>query len=224
MTTYTLITGANRGIGLELTRGLLARGAHVLAVVRKSSAELDALACPQLQVVDGIDVTDTAAPAKVQQAVGKRPLSLLIANAGILRGSSLQQLDEENIREQFAVNALAPLRLVSSLAPQLESGAKVALITSRMGCIADNSSGGSYGYRMSKAALNAAGKSLAVDLRPRNIAVGLLHPGWVQTEMTGSTGHLSASESADLLLQRIDELDLDSSGQVVHANGELLPY
>ena len=103
-------------------------------------------------------------------------------------------------------------------------GAKVALITSRMGSIADNSSGGSYGYRMSKAALNAAGRSLAIDLAARGIAVGLLHPGYVRTDMTGGSGNVEASEAAAMLVARIDELDAAKSGSFRHANGEELPW
>jgi NAD(P)-dependent dehydrogenase (short-subunit alcohol dehydrogenase family) len=113
---------------------------------------------------------------------------------------------------------------VHALLPCLERGAKVALITSRMGSIADNGSGGAYGYRMSKAALNAAGMSLARDLASRGIAVVLLHPGYVKTEMTGGSGNVSAEKSASQLIGRIEALDLAHSGSFWHANGETLPW
>ena len=107
---------------------------------------------------------------------------------------------------------IAPLRLTRELSPQLVEGAKIAHITSRMGSIADNTSGSMYGYRMSKAALNAAGKSMAVDLAPKGIAVAILHPGFVRTGMTGGNGLIDAPESAAGLLARIDELTLETSG------------
>jgi NAD(P)-dependent dehydrogenase (short-subunit alcohol dehydrogenase family) len=128
------------------------------------------------------------------------------------------------IRHQFEVNALAPLRLTALLAPQFAQGAKLVLITSRMGSVADNTSGGYYGYRMSKAALNAAGRSLAHDLAPRGVAVALLHPGFVQTPMTGGRGDVDAATAASNLLARIDELTPATSGDFRHANGSPLPW
>ena len=124
----------------------------------------------------------------------------------------------------FEVNSLGPLLITQALLGNLGEGSKVGIITSRMGSIADNDSGGSYGYRMSKAAVNAAGKSLAIDLKPRGIAVGILHPGWVRTDMTGRNGLIDANESAKGLLARMDELNLDNTGTFWHANGELLPW
>ena len=151
-------------------------------------------------------------------------LDCLIANAGILRGDSLEALDWDSVQEQIEVNALGPLRTVKALLPNLAQGAKLALITSRMGSIADNSSGGYYGYRMSKAALNAAGVSLARDLAPKKIAVAILHPGYVRTDMTGNHGNVTPEEAAKQLLARIDALTVQSSGTFWHANGEVLPW
>ena len=119
---------------------------------------------------------------------------------------------------------LGPLRVTHSLLPALKDGAKVALITSRMGSIADNDSGGSYGYRMSKAALNAAGVSLAQDLAARGIAIAILHPGYVRTDMTGQSGLIDTDESVAGLLQRINELNAQNSGTFWHTNGEVLPW
>lgn len=221
MTQRILITGANRGIGLELAKQLQARGATILASVRQPSAALEALG---VEICADIDVTRDDGPTRLKTAVGDRKLDIVIMNAGVLHSTPLDDLDLAKIREQFEVNALAPLRATQALLPQLNEGAKVALITSRMGSMADNTSGGSYGYRMSKAALNAAGKSLAMDLAPRGIAVGLLHPGWVQTEMTGNTGNTTPAEAAAQLIARIDELNMERTGQFVHANGEILPF
>jgi NAD(P)-dependent dehydrogenase (short-subunit alcohol dehydrogenase family) len=142
-----------------------------------------------------------------------------------LHSNALNNLDVEAIRQQFEINALAPLRLVSALTSNLSSGSWIALMTSRMGSIADNSSGGSYGYRMSKAALNIAGKSLAIDLKPQGIAVVILHPGLVATRMINfNPSGISPQQSVEGLLQRIDALTLETSGSFWHANGDALPW
>jgi NAD(P)-dependent dehydrogenase (short-subunit alcohol dehydrogenase family) len=149
----------------------------------------------------------------------------VILNAGILEANRLENLDSESLRRQFEVNALAPLRLVAALLPNLQPGSKLALMTSRMGSIDDNSSGSSYGYRMSKVALNMAGRSLAIDLRPRGIAVALLHPGLVRTGMVNfNLQGISPEEAVRGLLARIDALSLGTSGGFWHANGEVLPW
>jgi NAD(P)-dependent dehydrogenase (short-subunit alcohol dehydrogenase family) len=149
----------------------------------------------------------------------------VILNAGILHSNGLNNLDVEAIRQQFEINALAPLRLVSALTSNLSSGSWIALMTSRMGSIADNSSGGSYGYRMSKAALNIAGKSLAIDLKPQGIAVVILHPGLVATRMINyNPSGISPQQSVEGLLKRIDALTLETSGSFWHANGDVLPW
>jgi len=219
--TTALVTGANRGIGLDLCKQLAARGTRVIAAVRRSSP---ALAATDAEVIEDIDITQDACLSRLHQALAGRSLDLLINNAGILASVSLDALDVAAIRRQFEVNALAPLRVTHALRGQLARGAKVALVTSRMGSIADNDSGGSYGYRMSKAALNAAGKSLSLDLAASGVAVAILHPGWVQTEMTGHGGHLTPRASASLLLQRIDELNASNSGTFWHASGQMLPW
>lgn len=221
MTTY-LVTGANRGIGLEYSRQLQARGDQVIALCRTASPELEALGVP---IEAGIDLAREAAIAELVTRLQGVPLDGLILNAGILESMGLEDLDAEAIRRQFEVNALAPLLLVRALLEQLPRGAKVALMTSRMGSIDDNSSGGSYGYRMSKVALNIAGKSLAIDLQPRGIAVAILHPGLVRTRMINfNPNGISPAESVRGLLARIDALTLETSGTFWHANGQVLPW
>jgi NAD(P)-dependent dehydrogenase (short-subunit alcohol dehydrogenase family) len=221
MATY-LVTGANRGIGLEYSRQLQARGDQVIAVCRTASPELEALGVP---IEAGIDLASEAAIAELVTRLQGVPLDGLILNAGILQSMGLEDLDAEAIRRQFEVNALAPLLLVRALLEQLPRGAKVALMTSRMGSIDDNSSGGSYGYRMSKVALNIAGKSLAIDLQPRSIAVAILHPGLVRTRMIAfNPNGISPAESVRGLLARIDALTLETSGTFWHANGQVLPW
>jgi NAD(P)-dependent dehydrogenase (short-subunit alcohol dehydrogenase family) len=221
MTTF-LITGANRGIGLEYCRQLQARGDQVIATCRQPSPELEALG---VRIESGVELSDEAAIAGLVERLAGLPLDGLILNAGILEATSLAALDPDSLRRQFEVNALAPLRLVRALLDHLAAGAKVALMTSRMGSIDDNSSGGSYGYRMSKAALNMAGKSLAIDLKPRGIAVALLHPGLVRTRMVNFNPQaIPPEEAVRGLLARIDALTLATSGSFWHANGELLPW
>ena len=216
-----LITGANRGIGLELSRQLKARGDNVIAVCRKSSPELDALG---VRVEAGIEVSDQASIAELAKRLKGARIDVLINNAGILRGDSLDRVDFAGITQQLEVNALGPLRVTTALLPSLHEGAKVVIITSRMGSMTDNGSGGYYGYRMSKAAVNAAGVSLAHDLKARGIAVGLFHPGMVATDMTGRNG-IPADESVCGIIQRIDELTLQNTGRFTHATtGEALPW
>jgi len=215
------ITGANRGIGLELARQFKGRGDEVVAVCRKPSAELADLG---VRIIDGIDVTDDAAVGRLAKALGDTTLDILVNNAGVLSDESLADLDFDRIRRQFEVNSLGPLRITAALRGNLKDGAKVAIVTSRMGSIEDNTSGGRYGYRMSKAAVNMAGRSLAHDLESDGVAVVILHPGFVRTEMTGHTGLIDPDESAAGLIARIDELTLETSGAFRHANGEHLPW
>jgi NAD(P)-dependent dehydrogenase (short-subunit alcohol dehydrogenase family) len=223
-----LVTGANRGIGLALTQQLEARGDDVFAACRHSSPELDALAkAPRrgsVHIETGIDLGVDEVVQSLHNRLGKQRFNGLILNAGILRRDNLEALDLASLREQFEVNALGPARVISALRGTLEPGAKVALITSRMGSISDNSSGGSYGYRMSKAALNAFGASLAHDLKPAQVSVAILHPGFVKTDMTSRAGNATPEEAARMLLARIDALTLGTTGQFLHANGEPLPW
>jgi len=218
--TTILISGANRGIGLEMTRQYAERGDEVIAVCRATSAGLDKLG---VQVIDGVDVTSGDSVARLADAVKGIKIDRLVNNAGILERTSLDHLDYDSMERQFRVNAIAPLRLTAALQSNLEADSKVFIITSRMGSIDDNDSGGSYGYRMSKAAVNMAGKSLSVDLKDAGIAVFLLHPGWVSTDMTGGTG-IPVEESAKGLIERMDTLDLNQTGSFWHQEGYELPW
>jgi NAD(P)-dependent dehydrogenase (short-subunit alcohol dehydrogenase family) len=216
-----VVTGANRGIGLALVRQLHGASAAVVAVCRQTSHGLQALG---VRVESGIDVADPQAGAELSQRLARDDLELLIHNAGIGGFESLETTTPEHALAQFQVNALAPLFLTRALLHRMQARAKVALVSSRMGSIADNSSGGFYGYRMSKAALNAAGASLAHDLKPRGIAVVILHPGAVRTGMTNGQGNIDPEVSARGLLKRIDELQLEATGRFLHENGTALPW
>jgi NAD(P)-dependent dehydrogenase (short-subunit alcohol dehydrogenase family) len=221
MSNIVLITGANRGVGLALAEHYFDAGWRVIGVCRQPSEELVRVAA---KVIEGIDVTQPNDVAKLAKMLNDQELDLLVNNAGLLHDESLGSIDFESIREQMEINAYAPLRVTEALLPNLKKGSKIANITSRMGSIADNDSGGRYGYRASKAALNAFGKSLAIDLRPRGIAVAQLHPGYVQTRMVNFGGLVSPQEAALGIAARIEALTLESSGSFWHSNGESLPW
>ncbi|HET9031988.1 MAG TPA: SDR family oxidoreductase [Dokdonella sp.] len=219
-----LVTGANRGIGLALAKQYSARGDDVIGVCREGS---EALKATGARIESGVDVTDGDALAALAQRLGDTRIDVLVCNAGILSKESLGDIDEdgfERMRRQFEVNAIGPLRTVQALSGHLAAGAKVGIVTSRMGSVSDNGSGSYYGYRASKAAVNAIGKSLSVDLKDRGIAVMLLHPGYVATEMVGGSGDISPDAAAAQLVERLDALTLAQTGSFRHAKGDELPW
>jgi len=203
-----------------MCRQLAARGDEVVAVCRRSSPELDGLG---VSVESSIDVADDAAAQELAARLEGVTLDVLVNNAGILERVELDNLDPDVIRRHFEINSIGPLRLTHAMLGNLGAGSKIAIVTSLMGSITDNTSGGSYAYRMSKAAVNAAGVSLARDLRGRRIPVVLLHPGMVATAMTGGRG-VPVEESVRGLLSRIAELTLETSGTFLHADGRTLPW
>lgn len=224
MTETALVTGSNRGIGLELCRQLSAKGMHVIAACRHASTELKNL---NVEIIENVEVSEPNSLARLAETLKGREIDWLINNAGIAGGIGLGDIDDSAIDSfvrMYRVNSLGPLLVTQALLANLHQGSKVGIITSRMGSIDDNDSGGSYAYRMSKAAVNAAGKSLSIDLKPRGIAVAILHPGWVRTDMTGHGGLIDPDESASGLIKRMEELTLDNSGSFWHTNGERLPW
>ena len=225
-TRTAIITGAARGIGQATARILQAQGLKVALIDRDADALAEATnalpgSLPYLCDVSQPDQVDQMA-AEMTAKLGR--VDVLINNAGVLSREHLDKLDFEAVKWQFEVNAMGPLRVTHALLSQLPAGAKVGIITSRMGSIADNSSGSRYGYRMSKAAVNIAGVSLAHDLRHRGVAVALLHPGFVKTDMTGGRGTVEPEVAAAGLLARLEALNMENSGSFWHANGEVLPW
>ncbi len=221
MTTY-LVTGANRGIGLEYCRQLKQLGNQVIAVCRSTSEELDSLG---VTVISGIEITEYQTIADLVVKLDGETIDVLINNAGIVNADSFDYLNFDSIRQQFEINAIGTLKITKALLPNLPKGGKVIIMTSRMGSIEDNTSGGYYGYRLSKAAVSMAGKCLSIDLKPEEIAVAILHPGLVKTRMTGFTDNgITTEQSVTGLLSRIDELTLENTGTFWHSNGEVLPW
>lgn len=224
-----VITGANRGIGLELVKHYRELDYTVIGICRESSEELDDLAD---MVISDIDVRSADSIAMVAEVLASTLISsdsgqkidVLINNAGVFLNETLEEMDFDSIETQMEINAIAPLRVTHAFQSMLWEGSKVAMITSRMGSVSDNGSGAYYGYRASKAALNAIGKSLAIDLKPKGVAVALLHPGFVQTRMVGFNGDITPAQAAAGLAQRIEELNLENTGSFWHSNGELLPW
>lgn len=216
-----VVTGANRGIGLEFVKGYLNQGANVYAICRNSCDDLNRT---KAKVINHVDLSHCAGIPDALAPLKDVAVDLLINNAGVLGHEGLEDWDPNTIDYQYKVNALGPLLVTQTLLPNLSAGSKVAMITSRMGSLADNSSGGYYGYRMSKAALNMASVSLARDLTPKEIAVTILHPGFVQTEMVNGNGDISPSESVARMMGLIENLTLAQSGLFYHSNGDELPW
>jgi short-subunit dehydrogenase len=215
-----LITGCNRGIGLQLATQMQARGDTVIGVCRSPSTEISELGC---RLITGIDLTDGPSLGTLKSQLRSEPLDIIINNAGVLLVDEFGQLNYDDMLLQFKVNALGPLRVTEALRDNLSVGSKVAIVSSRVGSIADNSSGHYYGYRASKTAVNQIGTNLMHELKPNGIAVALLHPGLVATDMTNGQG-ISPEESARGLIQRIDDLTIDTTGGFWHAEGHELPW
>jgi len=229
---HALITGANRGLGLEHARQLLERGWHVSAAVRDPNTATELAALP---VGDGkldlhaYDAADPASAAALASAVAG-PVDLLFANAGMMAPETRKfgSAAGAAMLEEFKVNSIAPLALVEAFADKVAASEMkvIALQSSRMGSIRDNDSGGGYGYRASKAALNAIGKSLSIDLKDRGVVVLTLHPGWVKTDMGGPNGNLTVQESVSGQLDLIARAygNPVMSGRFYHVSGQDLPW
>lgn len=219
---HVAITGANRGIGLALAR-IYSRGGHqVVALCRHESDELKKL--ENVSVLEGVDARNPKQEELLQKQLEKKSIGIFIHNAGIARSDTLENLNMDDIREQFEVNSLGPLNTVIHMLPYLKPNAKIGIVSSRMGSIGDNDSGGYYGYRMSKAAANAAGRSLAIDLKERGNPVALLHPGYVQTDMTSQRGDIKPDEAAQGIYEVMEKLSLETTGQFWHQKGTKLPW
>ncbi|MEE8288800.1 MAG: SDR family oxidoreductase [Nitrosomonadaceae bacterium] len=229
----TLITGANRGIGLEFSRQFAADGWCVLACSRhpEKSDALNKLAAkyPEQITVHALDVADHEQIKRLAQTLANKSIDLLISNAGVYsgpKGCSFGDIDYEAWAYAFLVNTMAPLRMAEAFTPQITRSSKkiIVTITSKMGSVADNSRGGSYIYRSSKSAVNMVVKSLAIDLRSIGIIAVLLHPGWVRTDMGGPSGLISTKQSVSGMRNVICQLVLADSGKFIAYDGQIIPW
>ncbi|AKR43936.1 SDR family oxidoreductase [Methylophilus sp. TWE2] len=224
-----LITGANRGIGLEYVRQYAESGNQVYATVRDlaQATSLQQLAAEYSNIeVLALDVADIAAIRELAGQLSAITVDILISNAGTYPESSFGKTDPQAWLHAFQVNTLTTYYLAEAFLPQLRraSQAKLIAMTSKMGSIEDNSSGGEYIYRSSKTALNMVVKSLALDLKEFNIAVAALHPGWVRTDMGGPNGLIDTATSVRGLRQVIEQLTCEQSGQFIAYDGKLIPW
>ena len=222
-----LVTGAARGIGLELVRQLRTRGDDVIATVRDetSSGELRAVAGVR---IEPCDVASEASIAGLAARLGDAALDVVINNAGVWGGErqSLTRFDAAEAMRTYQTNALGPLLVSIALLPHVRRGKakKLLHITSGMGSIGDNTSGGSYAYRMAKAALNMASRSLAQDLAREGIASAVINPGWVQTDMGGGGAPTPVGDSVRGILARLDELSVATTGTFLNWQGGTYPW
>lgn len=217
-----IVTGAGRGLGLELVRQLIGFGVDVIATVRSRSS----VAALEDLVAD-VRLLDIAQPASVQSFAARlegRPIDGLINNAAL--GGGLEQHDQERMLDYFNVNAMGPLRLARALLPNLRAGDRklIVNITSKMGSIEANESGGSYGYRASKAALNMITKNLSIELADEGFTCLVIHPGWVQTDMGGPNAPLSSEESITSVLGVIMNANPEFNGRFFNYDGTSLPW
>jgi len=220
-----LVTGANRGLGLEFAKQLQEKGYKVIGTARNPQAATDLKATgARVEQLDVASQSSVEALAKVLQGV---PIDILINNAGMANriDSSLATLDFDAMERTFQVNAVGPLRVTQALLPNLQAaqGKTIINITSRLGSI-ELSTGGLYSYRTSKTALNQINKIVSVELAPQGYTSIVMHPGWVKTDMGGADATLTIPESITGMLTVIDSLTIDKTGKFFNYNGEEIPW
>ncbi|SEM85652.1 SDR family oxidoreductase [Nitrosomonas marina] len=228
-----LITGTNRGIGLEFVRQYAHDGWLVHACTRNPSTsdELNRLASqnPDAIKIHALDADNHTQIEQLSQTLSTEVIDILINNAGVYtvaRDTSFHQLDYEAWAYAFRINTMAPLKMADAFYPQIARSElkKIVTITSKMGSVSDNRGGGSYVYRSSKSAVNIVMKSLAIDLESKGIIVGLLHPGWVRTDMGGPNALISTEKSVSGMRRVIDELTHTDSGRFFAYDGQTIPW
>jgi NAD(P)-dependent dehydrogenase (short-subunit alcohol dehydrogenase family) len=230
MSTYSvLVTGANRGLGLEFTKQYAADGWNVLACCRapQQASALLAIANANKNVeILALDVANFAQIDALALQLKDRAIDVLINNAGVYPSSRFGSVDYDAWAEGFRVNSMAPLKMAEAFVQQLARSQlkKIATLTSKMGSIDDNTSGESYSYRASKTAVNMVMKSLSIDLKSYGISVVTLHPGWVQTDMGGRNALISAQTSVTGLRQVIDKLSLSNTGEFIAYDGKAINW
>ena len=220
-----LVTGANRGLGLEFVKQLQGMGYEVIGTARNPDKAIDLKATGAR--VEQLDVADQASVASLATRLMGVSVDILINNAGMLNraDSTLDTLDFEAMDRSFQVNSLGPLRVTQALLPNLKAGQRktIVSITSRLGSI-ELSTGGLYSYRTSKTALNQINKIISTELAPQGFTCVVMHPGWVRTDMGGANATLAKAESISSMLKVIEHLTIESTGKFFNYDGEELPW
>lgn len=223
--TTVLITGANRGLGLELARQYRDKNYHVIATARnpKKASELNALGVQ----VEQLDVTNQSSIIDLKKKLKNQPIDILINNAGVLvRDQRIEDVDLDDLTNTIAVNTIGPFRVTQALLPNLYSGKSKTIIniTSQLGSITNNNSTGLISYRASKAGLNQISRSMSNELHPQGFIVAMIHPGWVRTDMGGASATYSPRESVTKVIKVIDNLKPNDSSKFFDLNGQELPW
>ena len=223
-----MITGSNRGLGLECARQYADEGWRVIATCRNPGNAVELASLKGELEIHALDISDHGQILSLADSLREEAIDLLFNNAGIFDPSPSQLVDiDYNAWENFIrVNVMSPLMVCATFSDHVAASdlKKIAIMSSKMGSIDDNNSGGSYIYRSSKAALNAVMKSLSIDLAPRGISVAILHPGWVRTDMGGPNGLIDATESVNGLLKVIKDLNLKNSGRFYSYDGSEIAW
>lgn len=225
-----LVTGANRGIGLEFVRQYASDGFRVIACCRDplKATELTALAASsEKQVtIQVLDVSDFTQIERLASELKDQAIDLLINNAGFYPHGSFASTNTDEWHKAFLINTMAPMRMVEAFVEQVAASRlrKIVTLSSKMGSIADNDSGGSYPYRTSKAAVNMVMKNLSIQLKPRGIATCTLHPGWVKTDMGGADAPINVQQSVTGMRAVIQQLSIDSTGRFIAYDGQEIPW
>jgi NAD(P)-dependent dehydrogenase (short-subunit alcohol dehydrogenase family) len=223
-----LITGANRGLGLEFVKQYAIDNYEVIACARKLNKK-DSLHKLQESYknisIFALDIQNFTSIDQLAKTL-KKSIDILINNAGVYPDSSIDHIDYDAWLDAFKINTLAAFKMTKAFLPHLKKGdlKKVASLTSKMGSIDDNSGGGEYLYRSSKTALNMVMKSLSIDLKPYDLSLITLHPGWVRTDMGGPNGLIDADESVAGMKRQIDKLSVKTTGQFIAYDGKKIPW
>lgn len=227
-----LITGANRGLGLEFCRQYLEAGWRVIATTRLPSTAkvLTALAKEYSSLqIEALDVADFTQITSLSERLAEESIDVLLNNAGVYgdrSGQTFGAIDCQEWAKTFEINTMAPVKVAEAFLPQLENGRNklIVSVSSLMGSMTDNTSGGSLIYRSSKAALNAVMKSLAIDLKSKAIGILILHPGWVKTDMGGENALIEVEESVSGMIEQIKAFEIQQTGSFIRYDGGLVPW
>ena len=231
MTHSILITGSNRGIGLELVRQYAELGWRVFSCCRspENADKLNQLATEHSNIsVHALDVSDTQKINQLANELKGESIDILLNNAGIYgpKPTSFGNTDETQWLDCFRINTIAPMKVMEAFVEHVAASETrlIATMSSKMGSMADNGSGGSYLYRSSKAAVNAVMKSASIDLRPRGIKVAILHPGWVLTDMGGPNAEITVEECVNNLRRNLENVTMENSGTFFEIDGSVIPW